>query len=203
MSRLLSELCVLVLVAAAMAACVSTSQPSAQAAAASALPAGASAADVIEYANGLRRLDSASLEELHGRLTLRSQNEPSSDTALRLALLLSYPESPHYDLDRAINLLNQIARTRRGEDPAFPSLAELFATILIERRTISADRASLRGQIASRDDTIEELRSSLEQIRETLAEEQRRRQELQGQLDALIELEEQLNGPADGGSDAE
>lgn len=166
-------------------------------------PAASSAIDVIEYANELRALDEPALEELHEELRVQNQESASSESTLRLALLLSYPESRHYDLDRAINLMNQVARSRRAEDPVFRSLAELMAAVLIERRSVAVDRRSLRERIAANADQIETLQAELEQTRAALTRAEERSAELENQLDALIELEQQLNGREDTANDGE
>lgn len=156
------------------------------------------AADVIEFGISLRSLEDAELEQLHDELN-RNVPPVSSASTIRLALLLSYGDSAHYDLDRAINLFNQISRTRRDEDPSLRRFAEFMSAMLIERRSLAADRNALADQRAANveriernAEQIERLRSELEQARAALEAERERRDELQSQLEALIELEEQL-----------
>lgn len=156
------------------------------------------AADLIEFGISLRTLDDAELEQLHAELN--SAPPPvSSASTIRLALLLSYGDSAHYDLDRAINLFNQIARTRRDDDPSLRHFAEFMSALLIERLGLAADRNALaeqRGEnvrrIERNTEQLERLRGELEQARMSLEEERERRDQLQAQLEALIELEEQL-----------
>lgn len=162
-------------------------------------------AALVDYGLTLRTLDDAEIDELHRNLTLENRDEPSSAVAIRLALLLSYRDSPYYDLDRAINLLNQVARTRRDENPVFPDLAELMSAILIERRSLVVDRNALAEQHAADTDRIEELQNRVDEMQTALSTERERSEKLQSQLDALVELEEQLtldaaerNGVEDG-----
>ncbi len=151
------------------------------------------------------------LESLHAELT-GNGNPQSSASAIRLALLLSYGDSSHYDLDRAINLFNQVARTRRDEDPVLRTFAELMSAMLIERRSLAVDRDALaqaRVESAERSERdaerIARLQSELDDARAALSDERARSEKLQSQLEALIELEEQLtlDDAGDDGTDDE
>lgn len=204
------ELCALLTAAVVLASCRTMG---AEPAAAIAADDGATMTALIDFGVALRSLEDADLERLHEQLMLAAGTAPSSAVAIRLAMLLSYRDSPHYDLDRAINLFNQIARTRRGENPVFHRFAELMSATLIERRSLAVDRDFLAQahaddtqRIASSSEQIESLQGRLEQAQGELAAERERSERLQSQLDALIELEEQLtqNGvPENGGDDAE
>lgn len=153
--------------------------------------------ELIEFGVALRSQDDSELEQLYEEL---NGNGPvSSASTIRQALLLSYGDSAHYDLERAINLFNQVARTRRDEDPALRTFAELMAVMLIEHRSLAVDRNALARQraenaerIESATTRIESLEGELEDMREALRSERQRSEELQSQLEALIELEEQL-----------
>lgn len=159
---------------------------------------GGSVEEVAEFGASLRTLDDEALEALYRELDDAAQPQPSA-WAVRLAMLLSYGDSDHYDVDRAINLLTQVARTRRNEDPALRTFAEFLAAMLIERRTIAANRDALaeaQAQNAERmernAERLEQLRAELEQTRAELVAERERSEKLESQLQALIELEEQL-----------
>lgn len=162
-----------------------------------------SVAEIVAYGVSLRALDDVELEQLHRDLTVRMRSEPSSALTIRLALLLSYRDSSHYDLDRAINLFNQVARTRRDENPVFRDLAELMATMLIERRSVAVDRDALAESHTADVERIEALQGRIEGLQADLAAERERSGRLQSQLDALIELEEQLTLDAAQGDEAQ
>lgn len=160
-------------------------------------------AEIVEYGVSLRRLDEEELEQQHQDLTVQSQSAPSSALTIQLALLLSYRNSRHYDLDRAINLLNQVARTRRDENPAFRNFAELMATILIERRSLAVDRNALAQSHTADVERIDELQDRIDRTQAELVAERERSEKLRSQLDALIELEEQLTLDAEQGNGAQ
>lgn len=156
-----------------------------------------SVVELIDYGISLRSLDENELSALHEEL--RSQGAPTRQATIKLALLLGYGNSPDYDLDRAINLLNQVARTRRGNDASLRDFAELMAALLIERRGLAVERDALAEERADIAADLEraraladDLRNRLEQTRSDLEDEREQRNKLQSQLDALIELEERL-----------
>jgi hypothetical protein len=144
----------------------------------------------------LRKLDSDDFTRLYSDLTLDFRESPSAAAAIRLALLFSYPDSGHYDLDDAISLLRS-AETALDAGPGDRSLASLLLAVCIETRELALEHERTR-LVATRDaQTVSELRLRLDEVAALLVVERERGETLRRQLNALVQLEEQLD-PAGG-----
>lgn len=154
------------------------------------------AAELLEYGASLRNLDRDDFTRLYSDLTLDFRESPSAAAAIRLALLFSYPDSGHYDLDDAISLLRS-AETALDAGPGDRSLASLLLAVCIETRELALEHERTR-LVATRDaQTVSELRLRLDEVAALLVVERERGETLRRQLNALVQLEEQLD-PAGG-----
>jgi hypothetical protein len=138
-------------------------------------------------------MSAADLEDEYVQVLSAYQYAPSEETAIKLSLLLSNPVAPFYDLDRAIRLLDDAAiRLEAGGDPMAP-LPRLLDQLLIERREVARRRNDIADELQSEQERSESLEQQLARTRSDLADERKQRETLQGQLDALRALEEQIN----------
>lgn len=125
---------------------------------------GVTQTDWIDYANSMRAVDIPELERQYVLASREYAAAPSSETAIKLALLVADPRAGFYNADRATRLLDDAVSRDIGNDASTS-----FAIFM-------------RGLIAEFSTT-----------RATLVAERQLRQTLQGQLDALKALEERLN----------
>ena len=123
-----------------------------------------SQADWVGYALTLRALDTDQLNFEYRALEQQHTVGPSSDTAIRLALISADPRAQFHDFDRSLGLFAGVARDASASagDIAF---AELMRGVI--------------GEIV--------------RLESTLARERDERAALRRQLEALIALEERLN----------
>lgn len=178
-------------------------------------------AQVLEYATLLRSLDPVAIGNEYRAVLRARRGAPTSISSLQLALLLSHRDSPYYDLDEAIVMLNQIMDGGEA-DPELRGLTSLLLMLLDERRRVVADRGDLATRALSFDRApVEEplvggsadplVSSDAEETPDTesansealeirvqallaeLEEERERGRRLEAQVRGLIELEEQLS----------
>ncbi len=121
-------------------------------------------ADWIEYGNSVRAFDASELERQYAAITREHATMPSSQTAIKLALLVTDSRAYFFDPDRAIGLLDGVVSNDAGDD------------------------ASVEFAVFMRS-----LISQLSATEAALAAEREQRQALRDQLDALKALEERLN----------
>jgi len=148
--------------------------------------------ELIRYGNRVRAAIGADLSEEYQRLAF---GEPawSDDAAIRLALLLSAPNTEYHDVDQATRLLRDVVERVPAADSGKAALATLLLHLLNERVYAASEDEALANRLSEARDRNEQLAEELASTRAALAEERERRQRLERQLDALKRLEEQLS----------
>lgn len=152
---------------------------------------GSDEGDLIRFGNAVRGYSSETLESQYARSVSAQAADPSAENAIRLALLLSYPGAPFYDIARARGFLGE-ALARGGESDAV-ELARLLDKLLAERHGVTGDAAMLADLFTEERERSYRLGFDLAEARAALDAERALRITLQGQLDALKALEERLN----------
>jgi hypothetical protein len=150
-------------------------------------------ADLARFGNTVRRLDARQLEQEYRQLVLQNDSAPTSDAAIRLALLLSAPNAPFNDIDQATRFLRDVMYRESLTQPAHTQFAQLLYNLFSERIYSESDDEPLQALLDQARERNDELSGELARVRTALAEERRRSQTLEGQLNALKELEEQLS----------
>jgi hypothetical protein len=148
--------------------------------------------DLVSYGSAVRALSEPDLEAEYRTLLSRQSANPTDETSLRLALLMSNPGAPFHDLDRALQILNDIV-LRQDQDGSNGELARLMHHLLGERTCVAPADAPLAEVILAERDRNSQLSEELDETQTALDTERQLRQTLQGQLDALKALEERLN----------
>lgn len=150
-------------------------------------------ADLARFGNTVRRLDGRQLEQQYRQLLLQNDSAPSSDAAIRLALVLSAPNAPFADIDQATRFLREVMYREGAAQPAHADFAQLLYNLFSERIYAESDDEPLQALLDQARERNDELSGELARVRTALAEERERTETLQGQLNALKELEEQLS----------
>lgn len=148
--------------------------------------------DLVRYGNRVRAAFGADLSEEYRRLAFGAPNW-SDDAAIRLALLLSAPNTEYHDVDQATRLLRDVVERVPAADSGKAALATLLLHLLNERVYAAAEDEALANRLSEARDRNEQLTEQLASARAALDEERERRQRLERQLDALKRLEEQLS----------
>ncbi len=119
-------------------------------------------------------------------------DSPRSADAIRLALLLSVPDTPHYDIGQAMRLLRNVVdgEPSANDDTA---LAALLWHLLGENVHSAPEDESLVSRLGEARERNQQLSAALASAHTALAEERERRLTLEEQLDALKRLEDQLS----------
>jgi hypothetical protein len=150
--------------------------------------------DLIRYGNGLRTLDDQELDDQYRQFAAQRSDEAASAEAIKLALLLSSPDARFYDADQAVRLLDTVARRERARESGYGELAQLVFHLLSERScSLAPEDESLTELLAAERERADRLGEELIAVKTELALSERQRETLQGQLDALKALEEQLS----------
>ena len=118
-------------------------------------------------------------------------NQPVS--RIRLALLLSHPGAPFHDYDRATSLLESLVLDASPDEAATADFGRLVYSLLKERSCVDTENSPLAEMLIAERERSRSLDEDLAEARASLAAERAYRQTLQGQLDALKSLEEQIS----------
>jgi hypothetical protein len=193
----LAAACGLAALAVLAAGCSVTGTPRGTGAAAQDVPAEAPqpAADeaatlaTVRYANGLRDLAPRDLAAERRRAEQALDAAWSPEEALRLALLLATTGKSARDTEHAKALLRRVARGggahETGEAAAQPELARFVLALVSQPRRARPAAAGQRN--------TDSLTREVEALRRALAAERMRRGELEQQVRALKELEQNIN----------
>lgn len=149
--------------------------------------------DLVRYGNRVRAGIGTDLSGEYQRLALDSDAGWSDEDAIRLALLLSAPNTPYHDVDQAMRLLRDVVERVPAQNDENTALATLLLHLLSERVYAAAQDEALASRLSEARDRNEQLMEELAAVRDALDAERERRQALQRQLDALKRLEEQLS----------
>jgi len=148
--------------------------------------------DLVRYGNRVRAGFGTDLSGEYERLAFGDAHVSDED-AIRLALLLSAPNTPYHDVDQARRVLRDVVERVPAQNDESVALATLLLHLLSERVYAEAQDEALANRLSEARDRNEELTEELASVRAALAEERERRQTLERQLDALKRLEEQLS----------
>jgi chromosome segregation ATPase len=150
-------------------------------------------AGLARFGNTVRRLDARQLEQQYRQLELENDSVPTADAAIRLALLLSAPNAPFNDIDQATRFLRDVMYRENTSQPALRDFAQLLYNLFSERIYSESDDEPLQALLDQARERNDELSDELARARAALAEQRERAKTLEGQLNALKELEEQLS----------
>jgi hypothetical protein len=145
-------------------------------------------AALVQFSAYVRTLDEAELEEHYRSLRTQHRTSPSSDTAVKLSLLLSYAEAPPDALVEALQLLSDVS-DGNTDDAVF---ARLIYDLISERYAATASNGSLTDLLLHERDSNQRLTEELVEARASLTAAQRQRAALSQQLDALKAVEKQI-----------
>jgi hypothetical protein len=192
--RLLDGL-ILGLAAAAASACHTTQVETLPAAAVEAAPAAEAGvlAELARYGNRVREIGAKQLEEQYQEVALANDSMLSSEQAIKLSLLLSVPDAEFQDVDQATRFLRDVVHREAAEEPELAEFARLLYNLLRERVYSKTDEDATFAMLAEERDHNEALTAELAKVRSELAAERKQRVTLEGQLEALKRLEEQLS----------
>jgi hypothetical protein len=165
-------------------------------------------AGILEFASRLRNLDAAAMDEEFSTVLQAAGDTPTVTSSLQLALLLSHPNSAHYDLEAATAMLDGVMADTTS-DADVRGVASLLLMLLVDRRRLDADRDELVARqllyretvpdtpVAPQAAGIEEAEDRVRRLLAELEQERERGRKLEAQLQGLIELEEQLKQGAE------
>ncbi len=179
----------------AASACQTAQLPAAATAAAAAAPVPSDdvLAELSRYGNKVRELGGKQLEQQYRQLALANDSMLSSESAIKLSLLLSAPNSAFQDIDQATRFLRNVVYREAGQEPKIAEFARLLYNLLRERVYSDSDGDATLALLAKERDRNEQLNRQLTKVKSALALERKQRETLEGQLDALKKLEEQLS----------
>lgn len=155
----------------------------------------AESAEVIELLDYFQRISNLPADELRreynavGQLYARDRSE---NARLRVALLLSLPNTSFRDDSRLISVLEATPPRPAGADTATPyRQLNLLLLKLANDRLRQVREEQKRGELTPKDD-VKHLEEQSRRLEMQLAEEKKRADELQKKLDALITIEREL-----------
>jgi hypothetical protein len=126
--------------------------------------------DMMQYYDSLRKQSSSELAKIYDRVKQNFGQNKSDANRIRLALLLTLPNTSSRDVSAALHLLNEWPRdSKHGNN--LQSFRNLLAALLTEQQRLS---------------------NNLEEASQKLKEEQKRADTLQHQIDAIKSMEKNL-----------
>ncbi len=144
----------------------------------------------MRFGGYVRTLDAAALKRDYGEILQRHSASPSTDTAIRLSLLLSESDSPPHTVGEVLGLLRHAYEGRKGDEADF---ARLLHDLIGKRASCEDDPDSSLAELLARErDRNRSLDRELAATRASLEAEQRARGALTKQLEALKSVEEQI-----------
>jgi hypothetical protein len=126
--------------------------------------------DMMQYYDSLRKQSSSELAKIYDRVKQNFGQNKSDANRIRLALLLTLPNTPFRDVSAALHLLNDWPRDSKHVNN-LQSFRNLLAALLAEQQRLS---------------------NNLEEASQKLKEEQKRADTLQHQIDAIKSMEKNL-----------
>lgn len=149
-------------------------------------------AALVRFGNYVQTLDESELERQYTQLLAHYDASPSSDTAIKLSLLLSRPGARPAALAEALALLTD-ACSGQGEHAEF---GWVMYHQISERYVAATDQTSLSARLNEEHARSVRLDAELAEVRATLEAAERQRVALAQQLDALKAIEERINRDA-------
>ncbi|HTJ55046.1 MAG TPA: dihydrolipoamide acyltransferase [Nitrosospira sp.] len=126
--------------------------------------------DMMQYYDSLRKQSSSELAKIYDRVKQNFGQNKSDANRIRLALLLTLPNTSFRDVSAALHLLNDWPRDSKHANN-LQSFRNLLAALLAEQQRLS---------------------NNLEEASQKLKEEQKRADTLQHQIDAIKSMEKNL-----------
>jgi len=126
--------------------------------------------DMMQYYDSLRKQSPPELAKIYDRVKQNFGQNKSDANRIRLALLLTLPNTSFRDASAALHLLNEWPRDSKHVNN-LQSFRNLLAALLAEQQRLS---------------------SNLEEASQKLKEEQKRADTLQHQIDAIKSMEKNL-----------
>jgi hypothetical protein len=126
--------------------------------------------DMMQYYDSLRKQSSSELAKIYDRVKQNFGQNKSDANRIRLALLLTLPNTSFRDVSAALHLLNDWPRDSKHVNN-LQSFRNLLAALLAEQQRLS---------------------NNLEEASQKLKEEQKRADTLQHQIDAIKSMEKNL-----------
>jgi hypothetical protein len=155
-------------------------------------PRAGSVAELLRFGNRVQTLEDEGIEREYQRLRAQHEASPSSNTAIRMSLVLSRPGAPPDALAEALVLLTDT----RTEPGAYADFSAILYGQINERYLATTESTSLSGRLGVEPRTAILLDAELAQIRATLKTAERQRIALGQQLDALKAIEERISRDA-------
>jgi hypothetical protein len=143
---------------------------------------------LVQFATDVRSLDQFELQQAYRILQTEHRTSPSSDTAVKLSLLLSYSEAPPDALVEALQLLNGVS----DDDTDHSQFARLIYDLISERYAATASNGALTDLLLQERNENRRVAKKLAASESSLAASQRQRAALAQQLNALKAVEEQI-----------
>jgi hypothetical protein len=141
----------------------------------------------------VREIGDKQLEQQYREIALANDSMLSSEEAIKLSLLLSVPDAKFQDVDQATRFLRDVVHREAAEEPELAEFARLLYNLLRERVYSKTDEDATVAMLAEERDRNEQLGAELTKVKNALALERKQRETLEGQLEALKRLEEQLS----------
>ena len=148
---------------------------------------------LIRYGYRIRELTADELEAEYQAVLMQGIPDDRPELRFRLVLLLSAPQAPFYDLDRAIVLLEDYLSDRPTRTSPDIEFAGLLVELFRERLSIADNADAIDLQLNDERAQATQLRQELQSTRSALDSERAENETLRQQLDALIALEEQIS----------
>jgi hypothetical protein len=149
--------------------------------------------ELVRYGNIVREIGGRQLEQQYQAIALANDSVLSTEAAIKLSLLLSVPDTEFQDVDQATRFLRDVVYREATEPPELAEFARLLYSLLAERVYTETDEDATMAMLAHERDRNEELNQELVKVKTALALERKQRETLEGQLEALKQLEEQLS----------
>jgi hypothetical protein len=147
---------------------------------------------LLRYGSELRTLEPPELEEEYRELVAQKDATAPAAVDVRLALLLSNPNTPAQNVDQAVRLLGDVIESPQAGRSASVELARLLYDLLNERTCVARDDVTLAEILLAERERGSLLAEQLGQVQAALQAERAHRETLQGQLEALRTLEQQI-----------
>jgi hypothetical protein len=140
---------------------------------------------LLRYSRRLTGLNSNELEQEYRRLSEATAKEYSINEYMKLALLLSNPNTPYVDYERAKRLLSEVLNKEQERAPVLREYAYSVIVTLEQDKKMSQRNTALRKKLKQEIDR----RQQAEKQRDDLAQ---TRKQLEEKLEALKSIEETI-----------
>lgn len=147
---------------------------------------------LVRYGTYVNTLDEAEIDRHYRELLTQYRALPTSDTAIKLSLILSRPGAPPAALSQALALLAN-ACSGRGDDAEF---GRVIYHLVGSRYRAATDNGSLAAELSAEQARSTQLDAELTETRATLEAAEREVVALVRRFDALKAIEAQITHDA-------